>query len=403
VPRILHAGGDATGEHIEITLSNQIRSSKIQVLEDSLATAILVEKGTVKGIDVLDCRSGATTEFGCRFLILATGGTGQLFKYTTNSNVATGDGVALAFNAGAEIMDMEFYQFHPTALRLPGVTPFLISEAVRGEGGVLRNEKGHRFMPDYTPDGDLAPRDIVARSILYEMEKTDSDRVFIDVTHLTPRTITTRFPHIYRFCLEQGLDITKELIPVAPAAHYMMGGIKTNSWGESSIAGLFACGETACAAVHGANRLASNSLLEAVVFSRRIIKRTSQEAKPEAPATGERVNVHHSLSQRQAPPGVPAPNLSALQTLHWDRVGIVRNQEGLTQAADTLAAWQKSLPRPTDRPSCELNNLILTGQLVTEAALIREESRGAHFRYDFPQNSPQWQLHIIFTKGSDRH
>jgi L-aspartate oxidase len=401
VPRILHAGGDATGEHIEITLSNQIHSSNIQVLEDSLATEMLVEKGTVKGIDVLDCRSGAITEFGCRFLILATGGAGQLFKYTTNSNVATGDGVALAFNAGAEIMDMEFYQFHPTALRLPGVTPFLISEAVRGEGGVLRNEKGHRFMPDYTPDSDLAPRDIVARSILYEMEKTDSDRVFIDVTHLTHRTITTRFPHIYRFCLEQDLDITKELIPVAPAAHYMMGGIKTNSWGESSIAGLFACGETACAAVHGANRLASNSLLDAVVFSRRIIKRTSQEVKSEAPATGEDVNVHYSLSQRQVPPGVPAPSLSALQTLHWDGVGIVRNQGGLTQAADTLAAWQKSLPRPTDRPSCELNNLILTGQLVTEAALIREESRGAHFRSDFPQNSPRWQLHIIFTKGSD--
>ena len=182
-----------------------------------------------------------------------------------------------------------------------------------------------------------------------------------------------------------------------------MGGIKTNSWGESSIAGLFACGETACAAVHGANRLASNSLLEAVVFSRRIIKRTSQEIKDEPPATAERVNVHYSLSQRQVPSGVPAPSLSALQVLHWDRVGIVRHQEGLTQAADTLATWQESLPRPTDRPSYELSNLILTGQLVTEAALIREESRGAHFRSDFPRNSPQWQRHIIFTKGSDSH
>ncbi|MFC1966786.1 FAD-binding protein, partial [Chloroflexota bacterium] len=164
-----------------------------------------------------------------------TGGAGQLFKLNTNSDVATGDGIALAFNAGAEITDMEFYQFHPTALHLPGVTPFLISEAVRGEGGILRNVEGHPFMTGYTPDGDLAPRDIVARSILYEMEKTGSDEVFIDVTHLPPRTTTTRFPHIYHFCHEHGLDITKDLIPVAPAAHYMIGGVKTNSWGETNM------------------------------------------------------------------------------------------------------------------------------------------------------------------------
>ena len=274
VPRILHAGGDATGEHIETTLSNKVRASKIQVLEHCLATEILIEKGRVSGVRALDCRTGSIEEFGCRFLILATGGAGQLYKFTTNSDIATGDGIALAFNAGAEIVDMEFFQFHPTALRLPGVTPFLISEAVRGEGGVLRNVEGHRFMPDYAPEGDLAPRDVVARSILYEMKKTGSDRVFIDVTHLPPQVITTRFPHIYRFCLDHGLDITKGLIPVAPAAHYLMGGIKTNSWGETNIAGLFACGETACTGVHGANRLASNSMLEVVVFSKRIIEKT---------------------------------------------------------------------------------------------------------------------------------
>ncbi len=398
VPRILHAGGDATGEHIEVTLSNQVRSSKIQVLEDSLATKILIEKGTAKGVEVLDCRTGSIEEFGCRFLILATGGAGQLFKFTTNSDVATGDGIALAFNAGAAITDMEFYQFHPTALRLPKVTPFLISEAVRGEGGILRNVEGHPFMPDYTPDGDLAPRDIVARSILYEMGKTGLDKVFIDVTHLPPRTITTRFPHIYRFCLEHGIDITKDLIPVAPAAHYMIGGIKTNIWGETNIAGLFACGETACTAVHGANRLASNSLLEAVVFSKRIIKKTSKKVKIKAPATDQGAKVYHSLSQRQAPQAVPAPTLSALQTLHRDKVSIIRNKKGLTQAADILAAWQKSLPQPTDRPSYELSNLILTSRLVTEAALLREDSRGAHFRSDFPQNSSQWQHHIVFAK-----
>jgi len=398
VPRILHAGGDATGEHIEVTLSSQVHSAKIQVLEYSLATQIMVEKRTVKSIEVLDCRTGAIEEFGCRFLILATGGAGQLFKFTTNSDVATGDGISLAFNAGAEITDMEFYQFHPTALRMPGVTPFLISEAVRGEGGILRNGEGYHFMPDYTPDGDLAPRDIVARSILYEMEKAGSDKVFIDVTHLPSRTITTRFPHIYRFCLDHGLDITKELIPVAPAAHYMMGGIKTNSWGESNIAGLFACGETACAATHGANRLASNSLLEAVVFSKRIVERTKKGVKIESPATTQGIESHYSLSQRQFPQVVPAPSLPALQTLHWDKVGIIRNKEGLTQAADTLAAWRNFLPQPTDRPSYELSNLLLIGQLATEAALLREESRGAHYRADFPQSSSSWQYHIVFAK-----
>ena len=396
IPRILHAGGDATGEHIELTLSKKVGDSKIQVLEDCLATEILVEKGRVNGIRALDCRTGSIEEFGCRFLILATGGAGQLYKFSTNSDIATGDGIALAFNAGAEIVNMEFFQFHPTALRLPGVTPFLISEAVRGEGGVLRNVEGYRFMPDYTPQADLARRDIVARSILYEMKKTSSDRVFLDVTHLPPYVITTRFPHIYRFCLDRGLDITKGLIPVAPAAHYMMGGINTNNWGETNITGLFAAGETACTGVHGANRLASNSLLEAVVFSKRIVKRTVKET--EAPRTSHGKEVRHSLGQRRVPEIVSAPSLFALQQLHWDKVGIIRNKESLTQAADILAAWQKSLPQPADRPSYELINLILTGRLVTEAALLREESRGAHFRSDFPYRLPQWQHHIIWVK-----
>jgi len=398
LPRILHAGGDATGEHIEFTLSRQVRTSKIQVLEDCLATEILVEKGRVSGIKALDCHTGSIEEFECRFLILATGGAGQLYKFSTNSEVATGDGIVLAFNAGAEITDMEFFQFHPTALCLPGVTPFLISEAVRGEGGVLRNVDGYQFMPDYTSEGDLAPRDIVARSILYEMEKTGSDRVFIDVTHLLPRVITTRFPHIYRFCLDHGLDITKGLIPVAPAAHYMMGGIKVNSWGETNVAGLFACGEAACTGVHGANRLASNSLLEAVVFSQRIVEKTRKGARTEAPAASKVGEVYHSLSDREVPQVVPVLSLSAVQQLQWDKVGIIRNKEGLTQATDILAAWQRSLPQPTDRPSCELSNLVLTGRLVTEAALLREESRGAHFRSDFPQSSSQWQCHIVLTQ-----
>ena len=398
LPRILHAGGDATGEHIEVTLSKKVLQAKIQILEDFLATEILVEKGRATGIKALDCRTGTAEEIACQHLILATGGAGQLYKSTTNSDVATGDGIALAFNAGAEIMNMEFFQFHPTALRLPGVAPFLISEAVRGEGGILRNVDGHHFMPDYTPAGDLAPRDVVARSIFYEMQKTSSDRVFIDATHLPSKVITTRFPHIYRFCLDHGLNITKGLMPVAPAAHYMMGGIRTNTWGETNIAGLFAVGETACTGVHGANRLASNSLIEVLVFSKRIIQRISQKAETKADDGNKSVEFHHLRGPRQAPETLPSPSLSALQQLLWDNVGIIRNGECLTQAADMLAAWQECLPPSADRPSYELSNLILTGRLVTEAALIREESRGAHFRSDFPHSSPQWQHYITLVK-----
>ncbi len=397
VPRILHAGGDATGEHIEVTLSRRVRDTKIKVLENWLASDILVEDSRVRGLRSRHYHLGTMDEYECRYLILATGGGGQLFKFTTNSEVATGDGISLAFKAGADIMDMEFFQFHPTALRLPGVTPFLISEAVRGEGGVLRNAGGYRFMPDYAPEGDLAPRDVVTRSIIAEMEKSGSDRVFIDVTHLPPRIITARFPHIYRFCFDHGLNITKDLVPVAPAAHYMMGGIKVDTWGETNISGLFAAGETACTGVHGANRLASNSMLEVLVFAKRIMEKTKRGRIITPPRKNE---IRARLSQREGiNQAKPAPHLAALQQLHWDKVGIIRNQAGLTEAAETLASWQNSLSPATDRPSYELNNLVLVGRLMTEAALRREESRGAHFRADFPQTSPEWQRHIVFASG----
>ncbi len=401
VPRIIHAGGDATGEHIEITLSRQVRSGKVRVREHCLVSEIIAPEGRVKGVKVLDCLTGATQELQCRFLILATGGAGQLFKYTTNSDVVTGDGIALAFRAGAEVSDMEFFQFHPTSLRLPGVASFLISEAVRGEGGILKNARGHRFMPDYAPEAELAPRDVVARSIVYEINKSGSAKVFLDVTHLPARLITTRFPHIYRFCLQHGLNITRELIPVAPAAHYLMGGVKVNEWGETTIPGLFAVGETACTEVHGANRLASNSLLEALVFTRRALQRTIEGASSSLPpviaspaADGKQ---SHSLPTRK-PPETPPLSLSSLQSLMWDRVGIIRSGEGLTEAVNILAGWERSLPQPVDRPTYELGSLVLCGRLIAEAALLRKESRGAHFRTDFPRTSPQWRRHIIFKE-----
>ena len=399
VPRILHAGGDATGEHIEVTLSRMARLAKIAILEYFLATEIIIDDGVVRGVRALDCHTGSVEEFRCKSVILATGGGGRLFKFTTNPDIATGDGIALTYNAGAEITDMEFLQFHPTALRLPGVIPFLISEAVRGEGGILRNVEGRQFMFDYSPEGDLASRDIVARSLLSEMNKTGSDRVFLDVTHLPPHKVSARFPQIYRFCLDHSLDITKALIPVAPAAHYMMGGVKTNAWGETNIAGLFAAGETACAGVHGANRLASNSLLEVVVFAKRILQRTEEALKPSELASQRSEKDYFYLRERKAPGSIPPPSLSTLQSLMWDKVGMVRSGEGLEEVASVLASWQKTIEKPSDRPSCELSNLILVGRLMAEAALFREESRGAHFRSDFPQPSPHWLRHVTFRTG----
>jgi L-aspartate oxidase len=272
----------------------------------------------------------------------------------------------------------------------------LISEAVRGEGGILRNIHGYRFMPDYAPEKELASRDIVARSIVYEMAKTGADNVFIDVTHLPHNLVTTRFPNIYQFCLDYGLDITKEMVPVAPAAHYFMGGVKVNTWGETNIPGLFAAGETACTGVHGANRLASNSMLEVLVFSKRIMERTKDGRSPKAAEKKKNADEYHLLPARKSRKKMPEISVSNLKNLMWDKVGIIRNQEGLTAAANILAAWQRGLPL-TERVSYELSNMILTGNLMAEAALIREESRGAQFRTDFPETSDDWQHHIIFT------
>jgi L-aspartate oxidase len=397
VPRILHAGGDATGERIEVTLSNAARQSRmITIFEYFLVTDILVRDGKVYGVNALDLRSGTAEEFGCRFLILATGGVGRLFKITTNPDIATGDGVALAYRAGAEIIDMEFFQFHPTALRLPGVPLFLISEAVRGEGGILRNIKGERFMLKYSPQGDLAPRDVVARGLVAEMKANGVDRVFLDVTHLPARLLSARFPQIYRFCLDHGLDITTSMIPVGPAAHYIMGGVRTNYQGETNISGLFASGEVASTGVHGANRLASNSLLEVLVFGKRIVERTK---KGEANSTALAKNDVYALKERDtAALSHPHLSLTALQSLLWDKVGIVRSGEGLREAANILAAWEKELKPPTDRPSYELSNMVLVGRLMVEAALIREESRGAHFRSDFPHPSDAWLKHVVFRR-----
>jgi L-aspartate oxidase len=398
LPRILHAGGDATGARIETTLSQQVLQAHIPLLEHCLAVKIILEDDRVAGLRTFDCRTVTFQEFSCRFLILATGGAGQLFRFTTNPDVATADGIALAYQAGVEIADMEFFQFHPTALHLLGVSPFLISEAVRGEGGILRNSDGIAFMSGYTPQAELAPRDVVARSIATEMAKTNAEHVFLDVTHLPAHITMARFPQIYRFCLEHGLDITHDMIPVAPAAHYMIGGIRVDTWGQSSLPGLYAAGEVACTGVHGANRLASNSLLEVLVFSKRIIERTVSLEGAEKVLHWDK-DLRCDLKSFVPVPDVPMPSRSALQQLLWEKAGMVRAGSGLAQAAAVLANWQDSLPQPSDRPSWELSNLVLAGRLMVESALVRQESRGAHFRLDFPQVLTGWRKHIIQVRN----
>jgi L-aspartate oxidase len=399
VSRIIHAGGDATGIHIEETLSRKLMDSDVELKQNCLAVEIIKKDESVEGLKTLDSETNEQKEYYCRFLILATGGAGQLFTVTTNSEVATGDGVTLAYKAGACVKDMEFVQFHPTAIHLSGVAPFLISEAVRGEGGVLRNAAGHRFMPDYAKESDLAPRDIVSRSILTEMTREGGDEVYLDVTHLPASLISTRFPQIYRFCLDKGLDITREMIPVAPAAHYMIGGIEVDSWGESTIKNLFAAGEVACTGVHGANRLASNSLLEVPVFAKRIIRKTLDKRRQTKGNSEIKEKDTFSLAKRAASEKTKGRlNLEAIKQLMWHNVGIVRDGQGLEEAADMLAGWQSSLPETGDRVSYELESLIITGRLVTEAALIREESRGVHYRSDFPESLQKWQKHIIFKR-----
>ncbi|HXG42890.1 MAG TPA: L-aspartate oxidase [Dehalococcoidia bacterium] len=394
LPRVLHAGGDATGAHMEATLAAAVRAAGIPVRERCLATRIVVEDGRAAGVEVLHWPTGQRLAFGCRFLVLATGGAGRMFRYTTNPPVATGDGIALAYRAGAEVMDMEFVQFHPTALRWPGAPPFLITEAVRGEGAVLLNARGERFMPRYHPQGELAPRDVVVRAMVAEMEAVGADHVLLDLSHLPRERVVARFPQVYRTCMEVGLDITRRPVPVSPAAHYTIGGVRTDLWGQTTLPGLYACGECACTGVHGANRLASNSLLESVVFARRLVRRTAEAPTGHAPLSPGAVEL--------PPPGpaeAPAPSLEALQSLMWEEVGIVRDGPGLARAVALLRAWESALPPATDRASHELANLLTCARLTAEAALLREESRGVHFRRDFPQPREEWRRRIVFRRG----
>ena len=403
VPRILHAGGDATGRHIENTLADRVRSShRITVAEYTHVTRVCVEEGGVAGVEALtdgqDPGQNRMLTLRSPVVVICSGGAGQLYRYTTNPSVATGDGVALAYLAGADVMDLEFYQFHPTALWLDDAPTFLLSEAMRGEGAVLRNAAGHAFMAEYHPMADLAPRDVVSRAIAAEMEKADGQPAVLDISHLPGSIVANRFPTIYTELRRYGLDITREPIPVAPAAHYMMGGVKIDTWGRTNIKGLFACGEAACAGVHGANRLASNSLLDTLVFSRRMVEATVGNASGDDQSCREQseTELRVGLTDRaMVCATVPERGRTNLQELMWRNVGMERNGTRLLLSARILNLWQRTMPPPETPGDYELRNMLVVARLITEAALLRRESRGAHFRSDFAESSPEGERHIV--------
>ncbi len=401
--RILHAHGDSTGHEIMRVLVDKVRSfSAVSKLDFAFTRDLIIRDGTCRGAVVCQQKLRKVLLISARATILATGGAGQLYERTTNPPVATGDGIAMAWRAGAELADLEFVQFHPTALFLAGAPQFLLSEAMRGEGGMLRNIHGERFMERYHPARELAPRDVVTRAIHAEMAATRSSHVLLDMTHLNADYLMQRFPRIYRTCKDLGVDITKEPIPVSPAAHYLMGGVRTDLWGATTLPGLFAAGETACTGVHGANRLASNSLLEGLVYGMRAGRAAAGYARREAKNLRRTVPGSPGAS-RSALPGAETETLGTLRhglrKLMWENVGIVRNKKDLLAAQKQLKEWERTTRTyGPDRAVFELRNMITTSLLITRSALAREGSVGAHFRSDFPTKGRDWRKRTVLKK-----
>jgi len=397
--RILRARGDATGNEMVRVLMAQVgRQKRIHRLDYHFTVDLVVEDGRCCGALVLKEHSGKQFILPAKAVVLSTGGAGQIYARTTNPPNATGDGMAMAFRAGAQLQDMEFVQFHPTALYVPSSPPFLLSEAMRGEGGQLRNHKGEAFMPRYHPLGILAPRDIVARAIWTEMAATKARHVYLDVTHLGADFVRRRFPTIYSTCLRYDIDITEEWIPVSPSAHYMMGGVWTDLNGATTLPGLFAAGEVACSGVHGANRLASNSLLEGLVFGMRAgAAAVAWASNQTSPDLAGRVT---ALGQEQRHRLDDAEKLrSSLRRTMWGQVGIIRSRESLIRATAQLSRWAHMVSKPfVTRADLEIKNMIQMALCIAKSALWRENSVGAHFRSDFSEAKRSgWKHHSHVT------
>jgi L-aspartate oxidase len=394
--RILHANGDATGAEIGRSLLAHAREhANITLLEWTTTADLIVQDNAVVGACLLDRRHNLYS-IRAGAVLLASGGAGQVYSDTTNPAVATGDGIAMAYRAGAEIADMEFYQFHPTALSLPGVPRFLLSEALRGEGAYLCNARGEHFMERYHPLLELAPRDVVARAIIREGIGPHGEHlpVYLDMRHVTGIDLTKRFPGISRFLALHGLSLAHDLIPVRPAAHYLMGGVKTDVDGRTSLEHLYAAGEAACTGVHGANRLASNSLLEGLVFGARAgasMREASRVNAGTPPAPPQ-------LAEEQ--PANTSELLRNLQQQMWQNAGLLRDAAGLTAMKQEVERMRANIARAPERASLELANLHAVAELIVLSALAREESRGAHYRNDFPRrDDAHFAVHSVVRDG----
>lgn len=388
--RIVHIR-DVTGREIEETLVSHVTNNNIEVYEKHICIDLIKQNNRCIGAEVLDVKNNKIKIFFSKVTVLATGGLCEIYSHSSNPKIATGDGVAIAYRAGAKIEDIEFVQFHPTALNKKGCQPFLISETIRGEGAILVNNKKERFMKKYHKSKELAPRDIMTRAILEELKKS---KVFIDIRKKGSLFLKKRFPTIYKRCYEYGIDITKQLIPIAPVAHYSCGGVKTNTYGETSVKGLFAFGEVACTGVHGANRLPSNSLLESVVFSSRGISKAKNNLKKKIKTKAVKSkNIIKNMKQTSI-------LRNKLRKLMWSNVGIIKSMESCNRALEKINEIELTINKikGINYQLIELRNMVLVAKLITIASLKRKESRGTFYNKNFPKTKDSWKKHIVLVK-----
>jgi L-aspartate oxidase len=396
--RIVHALGDATGREVMRAVIAQARSRpNLRIWQNSVTIDLAVHEGRCRGALIWDRNRGPAWVWS-RAVVLATGGAGQLFRETTNSAIATGDGQAIAFRAGVELRDMEFMQFHPTVLYIAGSARHLLTEALRGEGAYLRDRDGRRFMPDYHPLAELAPRDDVSRAIAEQMAKTQHPCVYLDLSHLNPTYVRERFPGIAQLCRGFDLDIARDPIPVRPGAHYYIGGVTVDLRGRTSLPGLWAAGEVTSSGLHGANRLASNSLLEGLVFGARVAEDLLVELESSAPPRLEVPPIAVAPRPSIREPLDLADIRNSLRALMWRSVGIARDARGLAEAAEQVDFWCRYALAQVfdDSAGWTLQNMLTVARLMIASATAREESRGVHTRTDFPTTDPRWAYHIAF-------